>query len=214
MSPESRPPAGTRRAVQLLLSMGEEFAGRDPVRAMECFQEAAELARDAQDSAAEAAALRQLGTAAASRGETARAEESLQRALGLARDSGEDLEVAGCLNALAFLRSRQGDPDDALVWLRESLGRTTDAPRDPAVAAVRAETLENLGALYRDKGDPQQALVYYQEALEIRRVAGDEAGIAACRNHLGTVCYRMGRFADAETHFVAALEARRSLDDR
>jgi sigma-54 specific flagellar transcriptional regulator A len=101
-----------------------------------------------------------------------------------------------------------------MAWLRESLGRTTDAPRDPQVAAVRADTLEGLGAAYRDGGDAGQAFLYYQEALEIRRVAGDEAAIATCRNHLGSLCYRTGKFEEAASHFESALATRRAQGDR
>jgi DNA-binding NtrC family response regulator/tetratricopeptide (TPR) repeat protein len=204
----------TEKAIELLVAMGEELAGRDPARARDCLREAADLARAAADFRAESAATRRLGALATASGDHAEAETALERALALAREGGDALGVVGCLNALGMLRMRQGETEEALVCLRESLGRTTEAPRDPAFAAARAETLEHLGVAYRDAGDPKQALLYYQEALEIRRVAGDEAGIASCRNQLGSLCYRMGRFADAEAHFTMALEARRTLGDR
>jgi DNA-binding NtrC family response regulator/tetratricopeptide (TPR) repeat protein len=207
-------PKTTDRAIDLLLGMGADLVGKDPARAIECLREAADLAEAAGDVGREAAARRRLGAVLASRGETAAASDALDRAIALARAASDDLAIAACLNALGALRHREGDPDEALAFLRESLGRTPDASRDPEAASVRGETLETLGAVYRDEGDPQQAFLYWEEALEIRRAAGDEAGIASCRNHLGTLSYRMGRFAEAESHFELALAARTALGDR
>ncbi|MCA9752136.1 MAG: sigma 54-interacting transcriptional regulator, partial [Gemmatimonadetes bacterium] len=136
------------------------------------------------------------------------------RALELAREAGDDLAIASSLNVRGLVAMREGAMDDALAWLRESLGRTTEGARDPVTARVRADTLENLGLVYRETGEPKQAHFAYREALEIREVAGDEAGIASCHNHLGNLHYRSGRFADATEHYRVALESRRKLGDR
>ncbi|HMB68577.1 MAG TPA: tetratricopeptide repeat protein, partial [bacterium] len=206
--------ATTGPAIELLLTMGEELAGKDPARALECLRQAADLAAAAGDPGLESNALSDLGALAIAQGDYDAAGKSLERAIALAREGDDDLALARALNALGLLRKRQGAAEDGLAYLRESLGRTSEAAHDDAAAAVRAETLEYLGATYRDTGDAKQAFVYFQEALEIRRASGDEAGIASCRNQLGNLCYRMGQFQDAQRHYQLALETRRAAGDR
>ena len=201
-------------AITLLLSMGDEFAGKDPERAIACYREARELAQRAGDLPNEARALQGLGSVHANRGDTDAARETLEAALRLARETDDDAAIAHGLNELGLWCMRQGMTDDALAYLRESMGRTPEAAHDRRVARIRARTLENLGAVYRETAEPSQAQLYYEEALEIHRAAGDASGIASCHNHLGSLFHRMGRFKDAATRYELALESRRDLGDR
>ncbi|MBK8230806.1 MAG: sigma 54-interacting transcriptional regulator [Candidatus Eisenbacteria bacterium] len=203
-----------RRTLDLLLSMGTELLRPDPARAVECFRQAVELARQLGHGPDEGRALLHLGQAELGRGSLAAAAEALEPAYERLRIAGGSAEQVGCLNALGRLRARQGRLEDALGLLRSALAGTTEGPMTTSTCAVRAVTLETLGTIYREKGEPDQALRYFQEALELRRAERNPDGVAQDLNHLGNLHVRLGRYLDAIDYFEGALSYWRQNQDR
>jgi len=206
-SPEEQTPRDNpfAQTLSLLLSMGMDVRGKDPDRAAECFSQAADLARTQSLVSDEIRALVLLGAVRTKKGVLEEAEAALVRARELTQGGGSHLESASVLTGEGQLRLRQGRTDDALRVLRESLAHLHEVSTEGEAGSVRAQTLEQLGAAYREKGDPAQAMRYVQEALELRRAQGDEDGIAYDLNSLGQLHHRMGRNQEAVSYFRDAL---------
>lgn len=103
-------------------------------------------------------------------------------------------------------------PEDARVWLAEEeanlLADHRESPR---------HTTDISALLWRflyDTGNHVTALRLHHGALTASRLIEDRAGIGQAHHHLGAVCWRLGRFADALDHYGQSLEMARELGDR
>lgn len=209
-----------RRTLDLLTSMGRDLERQDPARAIDCYRQAADLARSLDQPFEEGNALARLGSVELDRGELAASETTLTRAHELLQSPAarsratNPLTILNCLNNLGRLRFRQGRLDDALQSLRASLTRTSEVDLTPEICDVRGDTLLLLGTVYREKGETDQALRYLQDALELHRASGSESRIAQEMNGIGVLCVRLGRYTEAAEHLEGALERLRRLGIR
>jgi len=93
-------------------------------------------------------------------------------------------------------------------WLTQVLGLTGSAP-----AAVRALAFKAAGNLARDQGDFSAAIESHRRAHALFTEAGDDAGIAAVLNNIGTVELDRGDGPAAIAHFESSLERFTELND-
>jgi len=77
-----------------------------------------------------------------------------------------------------------------------------------------AQTLTNLGNVYRLQGRWEEAIANYEKALEIFRKLGDRHGEAQTLTNLGNVYQLQGRWEEAIANYEKALEIFRALGDR
>jgi hypothetical protein len=68
-----------------------------------------------------------------------------------------------------------------------------------------AQTLNNIGLVYRSLGDTQKALEKYNEALPLRRAVGDRGGEAITLNNIGLVYRSLGEMQKALEKYNEAL---------
>jgi DNA-binding winged helix-turn-helix (wHTH) protein/TolA-binding protein len=84
---------------------------------------------------------------------------------------------------------------------------SADLDRQPL---LRAQVLETIGRSYRRQGLYEQAVPALEEALKIRRSDGaQQPETGSLLAELGVAFHNLGRFADSERAFTAALEIRR-----
>ena len=112
-----------RRTLDLLLSMGTELLRPDPARAVECFRQAVELARQLGHGPDEGRALLHLGQAELGRGSLAAAAEALEPAYERLRIAGGSAEQVGCLNALGRLRASETPWLTSIATVPSAVGR-------------------------------------------------------------------------------------------
>src|SRR6266508_3187164 len=77
-----------------------------------------------------------------------------------------------------------------------------------------AETLHNIGLVYRALGETRKALEKYNEALPIRRAAGDRRGEGATLHNLGLLYRALGETGKALEKLNEALPIGRAAGDR
>src|SRR5262245_38614938 len=77
-----------------------------------------------------------------------------------------------------------------------------------------ADTLNNIGLVYRALGEMQKALEMYNEALPIRRAVGDRRGEAITLNNIGLVYRSLGEMQKALENYNEALSIFRTAGDR
>ncbi len=163
-----------------------------------------------RESAAEARALNDLGTALVRLGNYAEAEPLLAEALAIRRRvlGPRHGETAQSLNDLAILMAELNRPDEAERMYREALAirRARSGPDSREVA----ETTANLAILLGRRGDLAAAEALHRDALRIRRLLeGDEhLDVAYSLGQLAVVRQAQGAFAEAERlqHEALAIE--------
>ena len=103
----------------------------------------------------------------------------------IARQVYEELDdktnVAVCMNSKGTAAYFQGDYETALIYYLETLEYT----KGLGLKKQRANTLNNLGVIYRISEKNRQAITIYNEALSINRELGDLKGVAQQHNNLG-----------------------------
>src|SRR5262249_41298023 len=77
-----------------------------------------------------------------------------------------------------------------------------------------AQTLNNIGVVYRSLGEMQKALEKYNEALPILRAVGDRNGEAITLNNIGLVYWSLGETQKALEKYNEALPILRAVGDR
>jgi tetratricopeptide (TPR) repeat protein len=114
------------------------------------------------------------------------------------------------INRLARAKQVLGDMDEALQLYLDALKIYEDA--DDRVGL--ADTLNNIGIVYRHTGEPAKALEYYQQALPLREAVGDRAGLAPTLNNIGVVYNDRGERAKALEYYQQALSITEGVGDR
>ncbi|MDB9312875.1 CHAT domain-containing protein [Spirulina sp. CS-785/01] len=77
-----------------------------------------------------------------------------------------------------------------------------------------ADSLTNLGSVYRSLGEYQRAIAFYEQSLEIKRQIGDEEGEASSLGNLGNVYRSLGEYQEAIAFYEQSLEIKRQIGDR
>ena len=115
-------------------------------------------------------------------------------------EEGEKLRVA------ARLESRRG----AIEKYKEALTHWEAAGN----GAGQANTLANIGWVYRDLGEMQKPLEYYKRALALFREASDQDGEANMLNSIGVIWYMLGENQKALDYYNEAAQSWQAAGDR
>ena len=178
------------------------------------YQETLKLGKNispTEDAAqARAAALGNLGTVYADRGELDKAEEHHKQALEIDRETGNRLGEAADLNNLGTVYSRRGDLDIGEEHHKKAL----EIAREIGDREGEAITLGNLGVDYLQRGDLDKAEEHLKQALGIQRDIGDRLGEARQLSNLGGVYHHRGDLEKAEEHVKEALDIQREIGNR
>ncbi|MBX3607475.1 MAG: GGDEF domain-containing protein [Piscinibacter sp.] len=196
----------------LLGCMGQmrEFAS-DTVRARALYEEAVQLAEQADDADMLANALYQRGYLRGVQGELASGLTDLRRAHQLYSKLEQAPRVANVLNAIAIIYNRMGDHAQARDYFQQSLRQLE------IVGALReqAVTLHNLGRALENLGDREAARLQYEAALATSRridFPRGEAyalrGIASLANLAGTADQALARLDEADARIGDAPDQR------
>jgi len=94
---------------------------------------------------------------------------------------GDKEKVAACMHSKGTAAYFQGDYESAMSYYLQTLSYTEGLD----LLQQRANTMNNLGVIYRISNKNRQALGIYNEVLNINREMEDPAGIARQHNNIG-----------------------------
>lgn len=149
----------------------------DPIRALDIYTEAEELAVHHDLPYTLGIICRNMGVNACRLGDNDRAVTLLRRALALHYRLHNRPLVAGCLESLGSVFMRMGYVQKALRYYTTALRIQRELPPGLPMAV----TLFNIGTILDDAGKQDEALAYTLEALHIAETA--DAGKFACDMH-------------------------------
>lgn len=164
------------------------------------------IAQRAEDQAAQAGALADLGDMQTLTGDYRAATVTHLRALQLFRDHDDRLGEANALNKLGTVQQAAGDPS-AVASLAQALG----LHRSLGDRQGEANDLNQLGIMQFDGGDYAAAAASHEQALQLSRELGDRLGEANALNRLGGVQQATGDYPAATASLTQALHLHRDL---
>ncbi|MFD1081807.1 tetratricopeptide repeat protein [Micromonospora andamanensis] len=179
-------------------------------QALDSYERALRLYREADDRAGEAVTLTNIGRVYDGLGDRQRALTYYQQALPILQEVGDRANEAATLTNVGAVYHALGDWQQALTYHQQALPTL----QEMGDRASEATTLNNIGAVYHAVGDWQQALTYYQRALPIRREVGDLAGEATTLSNIGGIRFQQGDLVGAKAALVDAVQVLRSIGDR
>jgi len=156
--------------------------------AIERYEQALALRREAQDPRGIAIALNNLGVAAKDQGDYPRAREFLEESLAIKREQGEQRGIAVTLNNLGLTAKAQGDFTMAARYFDESF----DLFRDLEDSWGQALIVNNIATLAFATGDFERALALHKTSLAGRRAMKEKWGVAECLEGLARVAEATG----------------------
>ena len=190
-------------AARALVEAGEaeESAGR--LEAAEAFYERArEVGRRPRDRAAEGLALRRLGRIAKARGDLRAGIERYLHGFEIADAEGDTTGAVVACQGLGNCYVDEGNWSEAERWYRLGLDRVGQQP-----SVERWQLESNLSIVARRAGRMDEAVAWLIDARKTAAVSGPPASQVYLSNAEGMLLVEMGRLAEAETAYRAALDA-------
>lgn len=78
----------------------------------------------------------------------------------------------------------------------------------------KAESLKNIGIIYKSQGNYSKGLEYYQKALKINEEIRNKSGISRCLNNIGVIFYEMQDYEKALEYYQKSLKIAEELKQK
>jgi tetratricopeptide (TPR) repeat protein len=179
-------------------------------RAVEHYQQALAIAREAGLRRNEGALLDKLGGIYRLIGQTERAIEHSRQALAIARETGDRNAEGLGLGSLGNNYLVLGQMGRAIRYYQQALA----IARETGNLGYQGGWTGSLGSTYLFLGQIGQAIQHYQEALAITRETGNRASEAFWLGNLGECYLDLGQTEKAAEHYQEALAITRETGNR
>ena len=200
-----------RDAADQLVWLGEQQADQENYQqAIGFWNQALELYRAIDDTAAMGLTYDNLGRAYGQLRQYRTAEDVLRRRLAIARDNHDSTGQIYGLNNVGGVLLQKPDLRGAQASFEQALAIARDV-RDPDGAGL---SLSNLGLVAAARSDYQRAIQLYEQAIDLRHRGRDWVGAANTHNNLGNAAYATGNYFRAATAYRAAWNLGRQYRDR
>lgn len=174
------------------------------------YEKALPLWREAGDSTREAHTLNELGVVYSNLGDSKKAVEYYLSALPLSRSAGDRVIEATTLTNMGTAYWRSGEQEKALEAHKQAL----PLARAAEDLQVEASILGNTGTVYWALGQPQEALECFQQALLISQARGDRRRQAITLNNIAAIDQQTGNLQKALESHTQIIVLRRAVGDR
>jgi tetratricopeptide (TPR) repeat protein len=195
----------------LLLNMGGTYREWEKdLTAVECYQEALEIAQLIGNSEQEVSALQELGLAYCALKEYPRAIKILRQSLKLARQQNDIQRITRSLSNLGFAYNSTGRHQRALKFHEYCLKMMQQSNN----RREEAGALKNIAEVYNCLGKHLQAIELQQQALDIVKETGDRQSEAIFLNYLGKSHSYLGEHEQARECYQNALKIAQQIGYR
>jgi tetratricopeptide (TPR) repeat protein len=171
-------------------------------KAIACYQQALENAREMKERQAEGALLGNLGSCYYALGQTTRAIDYHEQALVISRETGNRRGEGIGLGNLGICYADLGQNVRAIDYGEQALA----IRREIGDRSGEATELSNLGARYDDLGQTARTMEYYEQALDIDREIGNRYGESGNLVNKGTTLVDQGKWDEAVELYNQAMQ--------
>lgn len=179
-------------------------------RALELFEQALPLEREAHNQRGEATALSGLGVLYYSMGRVPEALDNLERALALYRATHDLRDEAYTLTSMGAAYYSVDDYSRARGYFEEAEGKWEECGERSGESA----NLHNLASTLERMGELQDAIRNYNLALPLHRASGYRMGEANTLTSLGRLHAELGDYSSALAFYRQALPAHQATANR
>jgi serine phosphatase RsbU (regulator of sigma subunit) len=190
----------TKAKLAELVSLTQQYASPKPDSAAKFANQALELARHFQDTAALLRTLQYLGSHATN---AARHQTGLDyglQCLAIYQAKRDTVGIVETMNQMSLIFRQQRKFDEGLKLLREAMNYL---PRPNQMAELAGKTTNNIGSAHYMAANYDSALFYFEKAYQYRLKTGQKVEIAKSLNNLGLIYKRRGDYAKALDNFIA-----------
>jgi tetratricopeptide (TPR) repeat protein len=173
----------------------------NPIKSLEFFENALQLARELGNAVYIACACNKLGAVYWDISEYDKALTFYLEAVEIFKAHDLKINFANTLNNIGMVYHKLGDTHKALQFYRKSLKIRKEINRKIDIAA----SYNNIGVLYTDLNDLPGALEYFLTSLEIREEIDDKEGIVKCLSNIGFIYNKSGKNRKALDVYQKAL---------
>lgn len=197
-------------AVQLQRKLRVALQNDDHAAAIACLKEAAQLAHEAGDQAAEGRHLGNLALLYNRLGQPHEALRCFEQALKRVRADGDRVTEDGLLGNMGNILRELRRFDEARAYLHAALNIAAE------IGDVRGRGiwLSNLGLVYDDLGQPEQAIEYHSQSIGVARQLRDQRGLAARLRKLSESFLAAGNAIEALKCLGEALTIYTDINDQ
>ncbi len=185
------------------------FTG-DTKKALNSYQSALLLFREAGNEHGEAMCYNNLGNIYHSLGDDERALEYYSHALKIDRKEENTAGIANRLNNIGNIYRAREEDETAERYYTDALNRYEKLDDEVGCAQV----YNNLGILRQRTGDEQAAIEQFERALAIYRRIDDARGVSRCYNNIGLLLKQRGEFQGALKYLGESLQLSEELGDK
>ncbi|MFN0107748.1 MAG: ATP-binding protein [Blastocatellia bacterium] len=194
-----------------LIALGDSYSDLSEVHhAIECYQQALEIARETKDRRRETDGLVGLGTAFYLGGDLAKAREYHELALQIAHELGDQRAESNAMGALGLTLYALGDAREATDLLEQQLHLS----RELGDRHSEAIALGGLGLTHCALGDARMAVDLLEEQFRIAREIGDRRAETGAMANLGFAWSSLKNYEKAIESLEQALTVAREIGDR
>jgi len=185
------------------------FDRHDFAAAKQWYEQALQLAREADDKHEEGILLHKFGLLAQRQRQLPEAEEWYRKSLSVRKEIADEAGMASTLHQLGVLAQEVWRFEIAERYYARALKHWTEIGNEKE----KANLYHNMGAMAQDRRLFEQAERWYRESLVIRERLEDEEGQAELLNRLGFIAREQGRLDEAESWCLRSLEIARNIAD-
>jgi CHAT domain-containing protein/uncharacterized protein HemY len=198
------------QAERLLYQGAEQYQRRQFQAALQAWEAALNLYRQAGDRQGEAMLLNNLGMVFRTLGEYQQAIEYYEQSLAIAREIQNRRGEANTLGNLGNVYLTLGQYQQAIDYYEPSLA----IAREIQDRQEEAYTLNNLGVAFRSLGEYEQAIAYLEQHLALVREIQDRPGETISLGNLGNAYLLVGKYQRAIDYQAQSLALAREIQDR
>jgi tetratricopeptide (TPR) repeat protein len=176
-------------------------------KAVECYEQALEIAQEIGDRQGEGNALGNLGMLYRATGEIKKAIKCYEKALEIARENGYRQLEGKTLDNLGDAYSDLGELRKAI----ENHEQALEIARENGYRQLEGNILSSLGNAYRDIGEVKKAIEIYEQALEIARENGYRQLEGNILSSLGNAYRYIGEVKKAIEYIEQAIDVVRDI---